>query len=131
VISSKPYPRAATSILKNIIHDWNDERSIAILGVCRKAMRGESKILIVEGVVPAGNIRSPTKIMDINMLVVTGGRERTEAEHRALLAAAGLRLSRSIPVTASTPEKCEIDQSRTSCTLEAVNLERRFRRQCW
>jgi hypothetical protein len=65
-------------------------------------MKTDSKLLIVEGVVPSGNVPSPTKIMDINMLVMTGGRERTEAEHRALLTKAGLRLSRIVPVTPST-----------------------------
>jgi hypothetical protein len=89
-------------ILKNIIHDWDDDQSVAVLSVCRKAMKRDSKILLVEGVVPAGNVRSPTKIMDINMLVMTGGRERTEAEHQAILTKAGLRLSRVIPVTPST-----------------------------
>jgi hypothetical protein len=89
-------------ILKNIIHDWDDDRSVAILSNCRKAMKNDSKVLIIEGVVPAGNVSSPTKIMDINMLVMTGGRERTEAEHRALLTEAGLRLNRVVPVTPST-----------------------------
>lgn len=89
-------------ILKNIIHDWDDDQSTAILSHCRKAMKRDSKVLIIEGVVPAGNVPSPTKIMDINMLVMTGGRERTEAEHRALLTKAGLRLNRIIQVTPST-----------------------------
>jgi hypothetical protein len=86
-------------ILKNIIHDWDDARSVALLEVCQKAMKANSRLLIIEGVVPAGNVPSPAKIMDINMLVVTGGRERTEAEHRALLTKAGLRLTRVIPVS--------------------------------
>ena len=89
-------------ILKNIIHDWDDAQSIALLDVCRKAMNANSKLLVIEGVVPAGNVWSPAKIADINMLVMTGGRERTEAEHRALLTKAGLRLTRIIPVTPST-----------------------------
>ena len=59
-------------ILKNIIHDWDDDRSVDILSICRKATKKDSKLLIVEGVVPSGNVPSPTKIMDIAMLVVTG-----------------------------------------------------------
>lgn len=94
-------PGRDTYILKNIIHDWDDAQAIALLGVCRRAMTANSKLLIIEGVVPAGNVPSPTKMMDIGMLVMTGGRERTEAEHRALLTKAGLRLRRIIPVTDS------------------------------
>jgi hypothetical protein len=84
-------------ILKNIMHDWDDDQSVALLGVCRKAMKSDSKLLLVEGVVPAGNVRSPTKIMDINMLDMTGGRERTEAEHRAILTKSRSTLKPSHP----------------------------------
>lgn len=89
-------------VLKNILHDWEDERATAILKNVRRAMTDKAKLLVIEGVVPKGNSPSPTKMMDITMLVATGGRERTEAEHRALLKAGGFRLARIIPVTPLT-----------------------------
>jgi O-methyltransferase/methyltransferase family protein len=90
-------PPGDTYVLKWIIHDWDDERSAAILGNCRRAMTGDGKVLIVEAVLQAGPATSFSKFMDLNMLVMTGGRERTEAEYRALLEAAGLKFSRIIP----------------------------------
>jgi hypothetical protein len=89
-------------ILKNILHDWEDERAVLILKTIRQAMSKTAKVLVIEGVVPKGNSPSPTKMMDITMLVATGGRERTEKEHRALLHAGGFRLTRVIAVSAST-----------------------------
>ena len=84
-------------ILKFIIHDWNDERSITILRNCREAMTEDGRLLLVEMVVPPGNEASWTKFIDLNMLVMTGGMERTEAEFRDLLARAGFRLTRIVP----------------------------------
>ena len=89
-------------ILKNILHDWEDERAVLILKSIKQAMSKTAKVLVIEGVVPKGNSPSPTKMMDITMLVATGGRERTEKEHRALLHAGGFRLTRVIAVSAST-----------------------------
>jgi hypothetical protein len=60
-------------------------------------MNDDGKVLIVEMVVPVGNEPSPAKGLDLVMLTVEGGKERTEKEYRELLAAAGLRLSRVIP----------------------------------
>ncbi len=84
-------------LLKFIIHDWEDEKSIAILKNIHRAMDENGRLLIVEMVVPAGNEPSPSKFMDLNMMVMTGGRERTTAEFSALLAAAGFQLARVIP----------------------------------
>lgn len=84
-------------ILKSIIHDWNDADSILILKNCRRALLPEGKLLLVEAVIPPGNAPSPGKLLDITMLVGPGGKERTEAEFRSLLAEAGLRLTRIIP----------------------------------
>lgn len=83
-------------LLKMIIHDWNDEDSVRILSVVSKAMKPESKILIVDGVVPEGNTLHGAKFMDVNMLVVTGGKERTVAEFEELFRRSGLRLTRVI-----------------------------------
>ena len=84
-------------VLKNIIHDWNDEKAITILRNCREAMAADGRVLIVEMVVQPGNDPSPAKMFDITMLVAEGGQERTEAEQQRILQAAGLRLSRVVP----------------------------------
>jgi hypothetical protein len=91
-------------LLKWIIHDWNDERAIAILRRCQEAMAGNAKLLLVEAVIPRGNTPSFQKFMDLNMLVMTGGRERTETEDRALLEAAGFRVLSII----STPSEMSV-----------------------
>jgi orsellinic acid C2-O-methyltransferase len=88
-------------LLKHVIHDWADERAVAILKNCREAMRPASKLLIVEGVYPVHIDQSEASrraaANDVNMLVCTGGRQRSEAEFRSLLALAGFSLSRIIP----------------------------------
>ena len=83
-------------VLKKVIHDWNDEKATLILRNCRDAMTPDGRVLLAETIVPAGNDPNPIKLVDANMLVVTGGVERTRAEYAALLAAAGLRLERVI-----------------------------------
>lgn len=85
-------------ILKDILHDWDDDRAVVILKNIRRAMSGSAKLLVIEGVVPKGNSPSLAKMMDVTMLMFTGGRERTETEHRNLLRAGGFRLNRLIPV---------------------------------
>jgi ubiquinone/menaquinone biosynthesis C-methylase UbiE len=85
-------------ILKYIIHDWDDERAIAILKQCHKVMPANGKILVAEQVIPPGNEPFRGKFLDLNMLVMTpGGRERTEAEYRALFEKAGFKLTRIVP----------------------------------
>jgi len=90
-------PPADMYVLRWIIHDWDDERSVAILKHCRNAMAGSGKLLLVESVLKPGRETTFTKFLDLNMLVMTGGRERTEAEYANLLMAGGLQLTRIIP----------------------------------
>jgi len=94
-------------LLKHVIHDWNDDRATAILRTCRRAMAAEAKLLIVEGVYPARIDQSDESrgaaANDVNMLVCTGGRQRSEAEFRSLYEAAGFRLTRIVPT--QTPVK--------------------------
>lgn len=80
-------------VLKWIIHDWEDDRAVTILRNCRRVMSEQAKLLLIEAVIPPDNAPSFHKFMDLNMLVMTGGRERTEAEYRTLLAAADLNLT--------------------------------------
>ena len=84
-------------LLKFVLHDWDDDRSMRILQNVSRAMAPDATVLIIESVIPPGNDACPGKFMDINMLVITGGRERTEAEYRALLERGGLRITRIIP----------------------------------
>jgi hypothetical protein len=90
-------------ILSHIMHDWNDEQCLTILGHCRKAMKPDARLLIVEMVLPPGDAPHPGKILDMVMLVLIGGQERTEAEYAHLLDKAGFRLNRVVatpsPVT--------------------------------
>jgi hypothetical protein len=90
-------PAGDTYVMKWIIHDWDDQQSVAILSNCRSAMAKGGRVLLVEAVIQPGTATSFSKCMDLNMLVMTGGRERTEAEYGALLDSAGLRLTRVIP----------------------------------
>ena len=89
--------RADCYILSHVIHDWSEEQNLTILAHCRKAMKPESKLLIVEFVLPSDNSPHPGKILDMIMLTVAGGEERTEEEYGALLAMAGLRMTRVVP----------------------------------
>jgi hypothetical protein len=83
--------------LSHILHDWDDDRSRAILQTIRRSIATDGRVCLVEAVVPPGNTPSPVKFLDINMLVMTGGRERTEAEYAALLSAGGFSLTRVVP----------------------------------
>ena len=91
-------------ILKHVIHDWNDERAAAILRNVHRAMPPQARLLIAEGVYPPrideSDMARGAATNDVNMLVCTGGRQRSEAEFRSLLARAGFKLTRIIPTPA-------------------------------
>ncbi|MGK7901839.1 MAG: methyltransferase [Hormoscilla sp.] len=85
-------------LLKHIIHNWGDDRAIAILKNCYQAMGEQGRLLAIETVILPGNEPDPSKFMDISMLVLSGGgRERTEAEYGELLKAAGFKLTKIVP----------------------------------
>ncbi|MDQ3917362.1 MAG: hypothetical protein M3348_02720 [Acidobacteriota bacterium] len=84
-------------MMKSVIHDWDDERARAVLGNCRRVVPADGALLLVEHALPAGNLPSAGKLIDLVMLVMTGGRERTVEEYRDLLAGVGLRLNQVIP----------------------------------
>jgi len=83
-------------IIKKVIHDWDDERAVKILENCRRAMAPGGKVLVAETIVPTGNDPHPIKVMDLNMLVVTGGLERTQEQYDRLFFRAGLRFARVV-----------------------------------
>ncbi len=88
-------------LLSHIIHDWNEDRCLTILGHCRKVMTPGGRLLIVEMVLPAGDTPHPGKVLDMVMLVFPGGQERTEAEYASLLGKAGFRLTRVVPTASA------------------------------
>jgi len=89
-------------IMKWIIHDWDDEKSNTILRNCRSRMKANGRLILVDSVVPQTDEPHFSKFIDLNMLVMTGGKERTEKEFAELLAAAGFRLLRVIPTDLPT-----------------------------
>jgi O-methyltransferase domain/Dimerisation domain len=85
-------------LLSNIIHDWDDKPAGQILSNCAEAMVEGGRVLLVEALMPGGCEPAPTvKLMDLNMLVLCDGKQRTEAEFAKLFDHAGLRLSRIVP----------------------------------
>jgi ubiquinone/menaquinone biosynthesis C-methylase UbiE len=88
---------ADAHILKWIIHDWNDDQCVTILGNSHRVLPAGGKLMLVEAVVPPGREPHFSKFIDLNMLVMTGGRERTEVEFRDLYERAGFQLTRVIP----------------------------------
>jgi hypothetical protein len=87
-------------VLAQILHDWDDERSVAILRQCRSAMPAHGKLLLIELVLPPGEEPFFGKWLDLHMLVMLGARERTAAEYEALFRAAGFAPGRVIPTAA-------------------------------
>ena len=92
-----PLPPADAYLLMDVLHDWDDADTVRILTAVRRAARPQSRVLIVETLVPETAGPHFGKSLDITMLAVTGGRERTEAQHAALLDAAGFKLARVLP----------------------------------
>ena len=94
-------PKGADAyLLCGVIHDWDDSRAATILKKCRDAMMKDGRLLLIDVVVPEGPSASFIKLLDLNLLVMTGGRERTKAELADLLDDAGYKLTRIIPTMA-------------------------------
>jgi len=83
-------------LLKHIVHDWYDDKARLILQNCRKVMGPQARLLLVETVIPEGPEPHFGKLLDLQMLILAGGMERTEAEFRSLLSDAGFRLQRVV-----------------------------------
>lgn len=89
----KSVPEGDTYLLKWIVHDWDDRRAEMILNNCGAAMNPAGRVLLVESILEPSNGSSLRKFMDLSMLVMTGGRERTEPEYQRLLGRAGLKIT--------------------------------------
>ncbi len=96
--------------MKSILHDWPDDRCVDILRVCRAGLTPGGAVLLVELVLGRPGYEAFAAFSDLNMLVMPGGRERTEEEHAALFAAAGLRLTRVV----HTPSRISIVEARVA-----------------
>ena len=97
-------PTADAYLLMEVIHDWNDDDSTRILAAVRRAAPSHARLLIVEAIVSEAPGPDFSKVLDVIMLAVTGGRERTPSEYEALLSRAGFRLERVI----ATPSQYSI-----------------------
>ena len=84
-------PGADRYLLSVVLHDWSDEDCVRILASCHQAMAPDARLLVLDTVIPAGNAPHPGKLVDLQMLVMLAGRERTAGEWRRLLAAGGFR----------------------------------------
>jgi orsellinic acid C2-O-methyltransferase len=110
-----PVPAGADAyVLKSVIHDWDDERALAILHACRRAMRPDSRLLLIEVVLPdqLDQVAEHRRMVwaDLNMMVATGGQERSRSQYEALLTEAGLRLERIVPI--DTPTMMSVIEAR-------------------
>ena len=88
----KDVPAADLYVLKAILHDWNDEQCRTILTNCAKHLTHGGRVLVIEMVIPDDNAMSAAQLMDLNMLTMLPGRERTAGQYAELLASAGLRM---------------------------------------
>jgi hypothetical protein len=88
-------------LLSHIVHDWGEDEVRTILGHCRDGLAEGGRVLIVEMVLPEGDEPHPGKVLDLAMLALVGGRERTAAEYAALLSGVGLRVTRVVPTASA------------------------------
>jgi hypothetical protein len=89
-------------ILSRVIHDWTDEKAVAILKVVRGVLSSKGRLLLFETMIRTSNRLSYPLLSDLNMVIRTGGCERTEAEYRTLYKAAGFKLTRAIKTLSPT-----------------------------
>lgn len=87
-------------LMRHIIHDWDDEKATTILRHVHQVIPSSGRLLVVEGVIPPGNDPCFGKLLDLTMLTLPGGKERTEEEFRSLLQSAGFDLTNIVPTAA-------------------------------
>lgn len=86
-------PEGDGYLLAHVLHDWDDERALTILRNCRRSISEGGRLVILEAVLPPGNVASSGKLLDLEMMICFGGRERTEPEYAQLLEASGFRMT--------------------------------------
>ena len=91
---------AEAYLMKNVLHDWDDDSAIRILRNCRRAMHDNAKLLVIEVVLRAEREEPFESLLDLNMLVMSGGCERTEAQYRRLFESGGFQLTGITPTAA-------------------------------
>lgn len=96
----EPLPRADACLLSWVLHDWDDDTCVAVLRRCAQAVGPRGRVFVVEMLLAAGEDGRPALMFDLEMLVQTGGRERTRAQYEALCAAAGLRVQACVAMAA-------------------------------
>ncbi len=84
-------------VLRHLLHDYDDDDCVGMLGNVRRAMPPDARVLVLEKTVPTDDTPGPGRWLDLHVMLLTGGRERTEEEYRALFGKAGLRLTRVLP----------------------------------
>ena len=87
-------------LMRHIIHDWDDEKSLTILRNVHRAIGSNGRLLLVEGVIESGNTPQFSKLLDLTMLTIPGGKERTKDEFQKLYEASGFQLTRIVPTKA-------------------------------
>lgn len=87
-------------LMRHIIHDWEDAKATTILRNVHRAICREGRLLVVEGVIPPGNDPCFGKLLDLTMLTIPGGKERTEEEYRTLYEGCGFEVTRIVPTKA-------------------------------
>jgi hypothetical protein len=92
-----PLPAVDTYLIMDVIHDWDDEGAVALLSAVRKAAPAQARVLVIETTIADTPGPDWSKIMDVMMLWIVGGRQRTRSEHEQLLDKAGFQLERVIP----------------------------------
>ncbi len=99
-------------LLSFVLHAWDDDRATALLGAVRRAMHPNARLLVIEQLLPGDDEHAEyASMQDLHMLVTTGGRERTEADHASLLATAGLRHTGTVAVGA----RSSLVEARPTC----------------
>lgn len=99
-------PGADVYVLSQILHDWNDERAGAILHNCRRLITASDRLILVEEIIPDGPEPHFARLLDLHMLVLLGGQERTETQWRTLLARARFQLREITPHGLIEAEPC-------------------------
>lgn len=89
-------PPADTYVFAKVLHNWSDEDCLKILGHCRRVAQPGARVVVVDDILKEGNEVQQAKLLDLQMLIILGGRERTEKEFGELLGRAGFRLTRAM-----------------------------------